>query len=299
MRYTARCPLRIDLAGYWTALPGFAQREGGAMLSIAIRPYALGQIARPTTHRGLLHALRGNRHYVSYTLDVPPGAGLAASAAQTVLWVTLVKTVVANVSDRVEVAGIAHRLEELLESSAHRADPYACALGGVSFVRLGADVHAETLPLPPSFLEDLESRLLLVYTGPAEQDRVLSAHLDERVRAGDTEVVHELSRMREQAFEMQKAVLARDVDAVIAAVGDQWTAQKHLAGDIAATGVDTILEFARRRGAAAGKVCGGGGTLLLAVAPDRRDSLRAALSTRNLQIIDFSFDSYGVHLSRG
>src|SRR5437764_9662045 len=101
MRYKARAPLRVDFGGGWTDVPFYAQEHGGSVLNAAITHYAHGFISRPQG-TGLLRAMRANRSYVSYSLDVPPGSGLGSSAAQTLLWVTLVKTSVANVSDRTE-----------------------------------------------------------------------------------------------------------------------------------------------------------------------------------------------------
>ena len=89
MHYRARAPLRVDFAGGWTDVPLYAEAEGGAVVNAAITLYATGHIVRP--EGGARPRLfGGGRSSVSYQVDAPPSAGLGASAAQTVLWVTLV-----------------------------------------------------------------------------------------------------------------------------------------------------------------------------------------------------------------
>ena len=102
MKYKARAPLRIDFGGGWTDVPAFAASDpgGGVVLNAAIDVYATGYIIRPEATTGPAGKLLGaNKTVVRYELDAPAGAGLGASAAQTLLWLTLVKTVIANVSD--------------------------------------------------------------------------------------------------------------------------------------------------------------------------------------------------------
>src|SRR5688572_7038182 len=112
MRVRSRAPVRIDLAGGWTDVSPFADREGGAVVNVAISRYAYVSL-QPCEGRAIrLHSddygssiTAGNLAELAYDgrldlvkaalkrfglqggidlitrADVPPGSGLGASAA--------------------------------------------------------------------------------------------------------------------------------------------------------------------------------------------------------------------------
>ena len=299
MRYTARAPLRIDFGGGWTDVPIYAEREGGAVLNAAITRYVTGMIARPETH-GLLHALRGDRSYVSYQLDLPVGAGLGASAAQTVLWVTLVKTTIANVSERRDIAEIACQIGGLLGIMGGKQDEYASALGGITYYTFGDTVHAQHLNLDSSLADELRSRLVLVYTGTPRMSGTIHERVWGRYERAEPSVVGALATLKRVAGDMRDALAARDLDAFADLLNENWESQKALDTFITNDRLDEIFDFAARHGARGGKACGagGGGCAVFLAARGDEDRLREAFRSRKLQIVDFDFDTYGVFLSK-
>jgi D-glycero-alpha-D-manno-heptose-7-phosphate kinase len=300
MRYKARAPLRIDFGGGWTDVPIYAEREGGAVLSAAITRYARGFIARPEAH-GVIRALRGDRSYVSYTLDVPPGSGLGGSAAQTVLWVTLVKTTIANVSDRREIAEIACRVESLLGILGGKQDEYASAFGGINFFTFGKDVEAERLDLSPSLLNDLRSRLVLVYSGESRISGSIHERVWGRFLDGEPAALDALHALRRLASELKEALVSGDLDSFGELLTENWRRQKQLDASVTDRTVNDVFDFALANGAMGGKACGagGGGCLVFLSRAGRHEELREAMSRRGLKTIEFDFDTYGVHLTKG
>ena len=300
MRYEARAPLRVDFAGGWTDVPLFATREGGAVLNAAITRYVRGYIARPDGI-GPLRALRSDRSYLSYSLDLPAGAGLGASAAQTVLWVTLFRTTVANTAGRREVAAIACEVAGALGIMGGKQDEYASALGGINFLTFNDAVGVERLDLEPSFLAHLRSHLVLVYTGESRLSSAVHAAVWERYRAGDADTVGALRELKRTAHEMKSAAAAGDHTAFGALMAENWTAQKALHPSVSTERIDRLLEQARRSGAVSGKAlgAGGGGCTLLLAASGQTQQVRESVAQMGLQIIDFDFDTYGVFLSKG
>lgn len=300
MRYQARAPLRIDFGGGWTDVPLFADEEGGAVLNAAITRYARGIIARPEGE-GLLRALRSDKSYLSYSVEVPTGAGLGASAAQTVLWLTMVKTTIANVSTRREIAEMACQIGGLLGILGGKQDEYASALGGLTYHTFDrSGVQSERIDLPLSVREQLRSRLVLVYSGEAR----LSASIHERVwsryRAGDSAVVGALQRLKMLAGSMRQAVLNQDLDGLGELLSENWRNQKDLDESITNTSLDGIFDLAVANGAIGGKACGagGGGCLVFLAREGREDRLRWVLEEAGLRVIDFDFDTYGVFLTK-
>ncbi len=299
MRYRARAPLRIDFGGGWTDVPIYAEHEGGAVLNAAITRYVHGTIVRPET-QGLLHLLRGDRSYVSYQLDLPTGAGLGASAAQTVLWLTLVKTTIANVSDRREIAEMACQIAGLLGIVGGKQDEYASALGGITYYTFDGEVRAERLNLDSSFAAELRSRLVLVYTGTRRLSSSIHEHVWGRYQQGEPSVVQSLASLKRLAGEMTAALIARDLDAFGDLLTENWENQKALDTSVTNYYLDEIFNFAARNGARGGKACGagGGGCVVFLASQGQAERLRDAFRSRQLQTIDFDFDTYGVFLSK-
>jgi D-glycero-alpha-D-manno-heptose-7-phosphate kinase len=300
VRYAARAPLRIDFGGGWTDVPLFAAEEGGAVLTAAITRYVRGSISRPTAS-GLVGRLRSERSYLSYSLDVPAGAGLGASAAQTVLWATLVKSSIANVSDRSEIAEIAWGIGNLLGIMGGKQDEYASALGGITYFRFGETVEAEHLTLPSTFIEALRARLVLVYTGQRAAPSAVHAAVWEQYRRGDQTVSSALRALKGVAGGMREALGNHDIEGFGELIAENWRQQQRLHVSVSTPAIDSMLSYAVRHGALAGKACGagGGGCVVLVAGRGREEELRAALSAADVPTIDFDFDTYGVFLTKG
>jgi D-glycero-alpha-D-manno-heptose-7-phosphate kinase len=299
MRYSARAPLRIDFGGGWTDVDEYAQTHGGAVLNAAITIYARGTIERSSSARLPLLGPRG-RSAVSYAVNVPPGSGLGSSAAQTVLWVTLVKTTIANTSDRREIADIACQISRLLGIVGGRQDEYASALGGISYFTFGDTVGIEQLRLAPDLVQELRSRLVLVYTGQSRLSGSVHDLVWERYRRDDPSILAALARLRSLAGDMKDALLARDLPSFADLINENWAAQTRLHPAVSAQGVDDVVNTGLRSGAVAAKACGagGGGCVIFLARPGETETLRQAMTGRRLRVLDFDFDSYGVHLNK-
>jgi D-glycero-alpha-D-manno-heptose-7-phosphate kinase len=300
MRLKARAPLRIDFAGGWTDVPFFAEDKGGAVLNAAITHYVTGYIARPDV-TGVLHTLRGDRSYVSYSLDLPSGSGLGASAAQNVLWLAMVKTSINNTSSRSEIAEMACRLSEMLGILGGKQDEYAAALGGIHFFSFDGVVEAQPLDLPLSFQDELRSRLVLVYSGKSRLSGSIHEHVWSSYKAGHAPVNAALDGLKRVAQEMKVALEQQNLEVFSDLLNQNWAYQKELHPSVTSPELDDLFEFAFAHGVQGGKACGagGGGCCVFAVEADGSDRLRAALKTRKLDVIDFDFDTYGVFVSKG
>jgi D-glycero-alpha-D-manno-heptose-7-phosphate kinase len=300
MRLKARAPLRIDFAGGWTDVPFYAEDKGGVVVNAAITRYVTGHIARPDA-TGILHALRGDRSYASYSLDLPSGSGLGSSAAQNVLWLAMVKTSINNTSSRSEIAEMACRLSEMLGILGGKQDEYAAALGGIHSFSFDGTVEAQRLELPLPFQDELRSRLVLVYSGKSRLSGSIHEHVWTSYTAGHGPVLAALNGLKRVALEMKDALQQRNLEVFSDLLNQNWTYQKELHPSVTSTDLDHLFDFAFAHGARGGKACGagGGGCCVFAVEAGGADRLRAALKTRKLEVIDFDFDTYGVFVSKG
>lgn len=299
MRYEARAPLRIDFGGGWTDIPLFAEAEEGIVLNAAITRYVRGTISRPSS-TGILSRLRSDQSRLAYALDVPSGAGLGASAAQTVLWATLVRTMVSNTAERADIAEIACRIAETLGILGGKQDEYASALGGINFLRFGDSVSVERLALTPHVLTELQRRLTLVYSGERRYSSDVHAHVWRAYRSGDQEIIRTLRALKEVATEQRDALLQGDLDRFAGLLGENWAQQRRLHPEVSTDTLDRLIAMGRLHGVQGAKVCGagGGGCVLFMSPAERVHELRSALVERRVKVIDFAFDTYGVFLKK-
>jgi D-glycero-alpha-D-manno-heptose-7-phosphate kinase len=312
VRYAARVPLRIDFGGWWTDATLYADAEGGAVLSAAIAPYVRGYISRPTAasvrgSRGWAARLRGERTHFAYTADIGSGARLGATTAQTVLWVTLIRSSVMNSLDRFAVAAAACRASEAVgilggvaPELLPRADAYASALGGIRYFTFQTAIGDESITPSSANADELRSRLFLVYAGKAQPAGPLVEGVWSRYRERNPTVVATLSALKSLAGDMKEALRNDDFDAFGELIAEHWKHQRGLSPEAALDSIDEIIAFAGQNGAAGAKAlgAGGGGSVLIVARSRSQERLRDALARRGLRIVDFEFDSYGVYLDK-
>ena len=296
MVITSRAPVRIDFAGAWTDVPIFARGAGGAVVNAAIDRYVHGRLEVVEDPRPGEDGIR-----VTYQSDLPAGSGLGTSAALNVCWLGLIESQLDPGNEyRARIAELAFRLEELLGILGGKQDQYASALGGFNFLQFGEEVRIEPLPIPPKFISQLESRLILCYTGKSR----LSSNIHEKVwsafRRGEPETVTALYSLREGALAMKESLLREDLDGFARLIGKSWANQKALDPSVTNEAVDSLFAAALNSGATTGKACGagGGGCLLFVTEPENRSRLTAALESLGAREITFRFEFDGLQISR-
>jgi D-glycero-alpha-D-manno-heptose-7-phosphate kinase len=275
--------MRIDLAGGWTDVPAFADREGGAVVNVAIDRYV-----RATLEDGAVrfeHAIRA--------------AGLGSSACEHVLDQALRRPD----ADLDEIAEAAFVAETAAGVAGGRQDQYAACYGGLSFMTFtradspGGPVRIERIEVPEFIMAALEKRLVLVDSGVAR----LSGEIHDAVWAAyarhDDATVGALLALKHAGRAMRDALTGSDFGGVRQVMNENWHQQKRLHGAITNETIESIFDLAMKNGATAGKACGaGGGGALVFYASSDADAVRLAQALRGqgLAVIDFRFDFKGL-----
>lgn len=325
----SRAPVRIDLAGGWTDVPPFADREGGAVVNVAINRYttttlrlqpglgvrlhsadynvtvAAEHVAQ-LSYDGQLDLIKAALKQAGCTTDLelttraaaPPGSGLGTSAAMGVALVGALSRIQSAQPAPATIAERATRLEvEELGIAGGKQDQLAAALGGVNFLEFSAAAPTSTpLLLPPAVLNELEQRLILCYSGVSR----LSGDIIQRVQAAylaeEPATCTALRSMRAIAVEMRDALLSGALDRIGPLLRENWRCQQALHPSVTNANVTQLFTIAEQHGALGGKACGagGGGCLVFFSAPGVEDQLRRALLAAGAQIIDFNIDRDGL-----
>ena len=298
----SRAPVRIDFAGGWTDVPIFAAGAGGLVVNAAINHYVSGRMEIHDSEETALAVEGANPEglSVSYQSDLPSGSGLGTSSALNVVWLSLVKSQITSDEDRGRIAELAYDLEEILGILGGKQDQYAAAYGGFNAMTFGESVAVERLTVPPAMVSELESRLVLCYTGKPR----LSGNIHENVwgafRRGATSTVNALYTLRDCAVQMRAALLNGDAQAFGDLLSRNWANQKALDPSITNPQIEDLFERAGAAGSVGGKACGagGGGCLLFFAAPGKQTVLAETLAQTGTRIIPFRFDFEGLQVTK-
>lgn len=323
----ARAPLRIDLAGGWTDVAPYAARRGGAVVNVAIARYAhvivrpggsgvrvraldLGAAVtarRPAELRadGELALLKAvtRRHApaaveIATRSDAPPGSGLGGSGA---MGVALVAALLNLAGDRRLPAEVAAEAFDIETGDAGvlggRQDQYAAALGGVQYLTFGDPaVGAARLDVPRAALRELETSLVLCYTGASRFSSETHAGVWQRYAQGDPAVAAALDGLRETALAMRAALLAGDLATVASVMNENWRCQRALAPAMQTPDMARLERVAADAGAVGAKACGAGagGCLVFLARAGAEFNVAEALRAAGGTILPLTFDTTGV-----
>ena len=299
----SQTPYRVSFAGGGTDLPAFYKHEYGAVLSVAIDKHMYVTVSprfEPTTrvaytrtevaervdeiqHELVREALKmtglGRHLEITTVGDVPAGTGMGSSSSLTVGLLLTLYAYKGQIVSAKNLAEQACRIEiEALGKPIGKQDQYAAAFGGMNYMRFNPDGSADVEPVPatPETMQELQKRMLLLYTQQQREADVILKQQSE----GTKDKMSVLRAMRDIAQEMRVALGgAAGLDEFGRLLHEAWLLKRSLGFGISMESVDAWYEQARKLGAQGGKLlgAGGGGFLLLFAPPERHNLIRDAL----------------------
>ncbi len=197
------------------------------------------------------------------------------------------------------VAKLAYDLEAILGILGGKQDQYASAVGGFNFMTFGENVEVESLELNKNIIDELESRLVLCYTGKPR----LSGNIHENVwnayRQGIPETVTALYNLRNIAFNMRYILMSGKIGEFPELMNENWKYQKKLDSSITNEQMEELFEETFRNGVIGGKACGagGGGCVLFFTEKNRRNNVIECIEKLGSHIIPFNFEFNGLQVN--
>lgn len=315
-----RTPLRISIGGGGTDLPSYFTRFGGFVISAAIshfifislnrifgdgysikyseqeRTASVDQIHHPIFREALRrHEVEPGVELASLA-DVPAGTGLGSSGAFTVGLLNALHAFRRDRPSPGELAEEACRIEiESLGRSVGKQDQYIAAYGGITCFDFRADGSVEASPLraPDHTLQDLESRLLMFFTGFSRGAGDVLEDQRRRSEASDSSMLDNLHHVKQLGLRTKEALEAGNLDGYAAVMREHWEYKRARSRGVSSEAIDRWYSKGMENGAVAGKLVGaGGGGFLLFLAEDQA-RLRKAMSSEGLRELPFRFDHEG------
>jgi len=169
--------------------------------------------------------------------------------------------------------------------------------GGIAALELDVDgIHR--IPLDVDGRE-LESRIVLCYTGEPRNSGTNNWEITKKHIDGDRHVFDCFERIRDTASLMRERLTRGDWDGVGVAIAEEWENRKRLAPGVSTAAIEGLIARATRAGATAAKVCGagGGGCLFCYGPPSKRAAIAEALVSGGARLLDYTIQRDG--LTRG
>lgn len=332
----SKAPLRLGLAGGGTDVAPYSDMFGGRVLNAtislythchiepsedsAVHFYAADFDERVRLEAGesielsgalLLHKAVYKRIVSQFTdgkivplkvttySDAPPGSGVGSSSALVVAMVQAYAELLQLPLGEYDVARLAYEIERIdCGMSGGKQDQYAASFGGFNFMEFeaGDRVIVNPLRLKREYKHELESRLLLYFTGRSrESARIIESQIA-ATKDANSNAVEAMHEIREGAGKMKEALLRGQISDVLDILGSSWHAKKRAATGITNSHIDDIARDAMAAGARGLKVsgAGGGGFMMIAVDPYQRHSVARALEPHGGRVFSFTFVEEGV-----
>ena len=325
----SRAPIRIDLAGGWTDVPPFSEREGGAVINATINRYTYATLVpreddkiriisadfekyvevanfRSLEYDGNLDLIKAAVRVLKVQqgmdifvrCDAPPGSGTGSSSSISVALIGLLNCIQPVKLSPHEVAKLARQLEvHELFIAGGKQDYYASALGGVNFLEFeDPAVSNSKLNLTPAVTRDLEKQLILCYTGQSRLSGDIIKTVMGAYERGEKRTVDALMSLKRIAYDMKNALMSGDLHAFARLLDENWQNQKALDASTTNARVDRLFEVAYAAGAIGGKACGagGGGCIVFYCDENKEHLVRKALLAEGAQIIEFNLEQEGL-----
>jgi len=231
--------------------------------------------------------------------DIPSGTGLGSSSSFSVALLNALYAHQRVFAPKEQLAQEACMLKiEQLGEPIGKQDQYAAAYGGLNLIEFEphGGVTVQPLALPTATAAELESNLLLFFTGSQRDARSVLAHQIDALEQ-DSATFGRVERMVALAYEMRDLLLAGDLDGFGRALDRGWKMKRSISSMISNATIDRLYERACAAGALGGKIAGagGGGFLLLYCPKSAQTRVREAL--RELESLDVRLDWGGARIA--
>ncbi len=321
-----KSPLRISFAGGGTDVSNFFETYGGVVINSTIDKYCYATIIKRADSKiiinsdmdkeisldskkleyngkfdiikSLVNIMKPDFGFELYlNNDVTPGRGLGSSASLAVLVTKLFSQLQGIEYSDEKVAKIAYRAEhDELNVKGGWQDQYAAVTGGFSFMEFGKDkTIIYPLRLKEDVINELNSRLLLCYTGKSHFSGEIHKKQEKHFLENEEKIVKRLNNLKILAEKIKDSLLTSNLENMGDYLHHSWQDKRKLVKCMSNNKIDELYEIGMKNGANGGKLlgAGGGGYILFSYFPKKRNQLINALESQNGEIMNFNFESKG------
>ena len=321
--FISRAPLRISLGGGGTDLPSYYSKFGGFFISAAINKYTYVSVSKPFFNKIFLKYSKfeevENVHQIKNSLiretilecadypdtpievnsfaDIPSGTGLGSSGCFTVAFLKSLAGFYKKYLSQREIAEIACKIEiDRLKEPVGKQDQYISTFGGLNCFEINRSGEVSITPLliSPDTLEDLESNLLLFFTGQQRSASSILEDQDKRSTKSEKEIFDNLHKTKELGQISYQLLKDAKLKQFALLMHEHWINKRKRSQGMSNDFLNEVYDAAIANGALGGKLVGAGGGGFLMFYSEDKKTLRTEMNKYKLQEMKFRFDFNGV-----
>jgi len=333
MTYRAKAPLRLGFGGGGTDVPPYSERYNGYILNATINKYVYVTLELNNSGKIAIHSLDfvqtqiydaheklpydENLDLIKATInrltdrfpqinidgcnvyirsDAPPGAGLGTSSTVVV---ALIGAFIEAFNLKMNLYEISH-LAWIIERkdmgfAGGKQDQYTAAFGGVNFMEFHTtgEVYVNTLRLTKDVINELQSNLLLLYTGLLHTSHDVIKAQSELTKK---RIVH-LEHLKQIAVAMKEDLLVGDLSNFGNLLSSDWRHKKNLSSKISNARIDELTDLAIGHSGVHGlKItgAGGGGVLIIYCDWKSKQDIANIMHQKGCTILDCTITKTGL-----
>lgn len=312
-----RTPYRMSFLGGSTDYPAWYQEHPGAVLATAINKYCwisarwlppffehkhrisysrveevfrTEEINHPSARETIRYLSINAGLEIHHDGDLPGRSGMGTSSSFTVGLLYALNKLLGRQVDPMYLARTAILIEtRLMKEHVGAQDQTTAAFGGFNRIDFYRD-QIKVIPMPPDRLPELQSHLILFFTGLTRTATQIAAEQVKQIPYREKQLT-QLYNLVNSGVQ----VLCGDGDILEFGrlLHENWQLKRLLSRNVSTSYIDHLYEEGRKAGAVGGKLlgAGGGGFVLFMAPPDRHDDIRKAMG--NLLEVPFSFEPTG------
>ncbi len=210
--------------------------------------------------------------------DAPVGSGLGSSSTMVVCILKAFTEWLNLPYGEYDIAKLAYEIErEDLDLHGGKQDQYAATFGGFNFMqfRKNNDVIVNPLKIKNWIRDEIESELLLYYTGTSRESAKIIDDQIKNTKKNDKKSLEGMFKLKENATKMKNALVTADFNEIAKLLTEGWLAKKETASTVSNPEIDKLYKFIMNNGARAAKIsgAGGGGFMLILCDPKEKYNL--------------------------
>mgnify|MGYP001823232028 FL=1 len=331
----ARAPLRLGLAGGGTDVSPYCDVHGGAVLNATIDRYAYAVIKPLTepvlrfkaadreteievdlehdlddhldhclhmaVYKEMIEKYNDGKRIaleLSTIVDAPVGSGLGSSSTLVVVMIRAFVELLNAPLDDYDIAQLAFKIErEDCGLKGGRQDQFAATFGGFNYMEFYENNRSIINPLriKSSVINELESSLVLFYTGVSRESARIIADQSKNLKTGSEDALEAMHGIKQEAIMMKECLLKGDFSSYVGSMLFGWANKKKSAKTVSNPLIDEIYDSALDAGALAGKVsgAGGGGFMMFFVPTEKRMDVIRTLNQFDGEVSNCHFTKQG------
>jgi len=225
-----------------------------------------------------LNLKKGLSFKITTYSDAPVGSGLGASSTMVVCILKAFTEWLNLPYGEYDIARLAYSIErEDLDLHGGKQDQYAATFGGFNFMqfRQNNDVIVNPLKIKNWVRDEIESELILYYTGTSrESAKIIDAQI-KNTKKNDEKSINGMLKMKENAHQMKNALVTAKFNDIARLLTEGWLAKKETATTVSNSEIEKIYKYVMKNGAKAAKIsgAGGGGFMLILCDPKEKYNL--------------------------